>query len=457
MKASRALLRGLMLAAIAASAARAQTPSGFTGTSAGNYTPLTAAALNAAFAAKADFPQSLAWPSLTITQPLTPQTTGTINATDNGSAPWQYPKFNFIAYGSYTSMPGGGVGAAIQGLEMQQIKNSTPGVQTTGNWQAMTVAFSGTGGSTNDVFSAGWEGVIGLVNQGDGKNLSGTFIANNPSITIPTGFTPVGAYGEQIDNAIQGVPTFKAGLSIHDINNTVNGSSADASILVWRDNNGTNVGWFDGILFGQNPANFPIQAGGSFMTSTTSSVTLDSFLDFSRMSSQPTTGGILMATNVHNALCFGATAGGTCPGGYLGSGTTVNGGSLVFANNFSAFQFGNVTEWQVDNLGDTTNSGWDKATGFIATGSPPNLGGSCSANTQTGGNTAGTYQYSGACGAGTVTLAFATTAPTGWACTAQDLTTLADKISETAYTTTNVTLTGSAASGDTVAFDCIAF
>jgi hypothetical protein len=320
---------------------------------------------------------------LTLTQPQTAQTTGTLNVTDNGKAPWQYPKFNFIANGAYTSAPGAGIGAAIQGMEIQQIKQNTPGVQTSGNWQALTVAYEGTGGGVNDVFSGGFEGVIGLVNQGDGRNLSGYFIANNPSITIPAGFTPTAAYGEQIDNQVQAAPTFKAGLTIHDISNTVNGTAADAGEIVYKDGSGS-VGWFDGLLFGLASGTFPIQAGGSFLQTTVSSVALDSFLDFSHMSSAPNTGGIIFPQYTHNAICFGAQAGGTCPGGAVGSGTMGGGaGALIFAYQNTAFQFNNVTKWNVDINGNETTVGTQTSNPVAISALP-----SCTVSTYVGARTA---------------------------------------------------------------------
>ncbi len=93
----------------------------------------------------------------------------------------------------------------------------------------------------------------------------------------------------------------------------------------------------------------------------------------------------------------------------------------------------------------------------ILTGSTPTASGSCSVNTQTGGNTAGTFKANGACAAGTVILTFAATAANGWACDAHDQTTTADAMNQTASSTTSVTFTGSMVSLDVVAFKCAAY
>jgi hypothetical protein len=94
--------------------------------------------------------------------------------------------------------------------------------------------------------------------------------------------------------------------------------------------------------------------------------------------------------------------------------------------------------------------------GWVMGGSPPTLSGSCSMGTQTGGNAAGTFKASGSC-SGTVILTFSTTNPTGWACTAQDMTTLSDTLKESAYTATSVTFTATMANADVAVFSCQGF
>ena len=93
----------------------------------------------------------------------------------------------------------------------------------------------------------------------------------------------------------------------------------------------------------------------------------------------------------------------------------------------------------------------------MAAGSPPAGSGTCAINTQIGGNTAGAFKANGACAGGTVILTFANAASNGYVCTAQDMTTTADTLKQTAYTTTTVTFTATLANLDTVVFSCMGF
>ncbi len=96
----------------------------------------------------------------------------------------------------------------------------------------------------------------------------------------------------------------------------------------------------------------------------------------------------------------------------------------------------------------------------VAGGSAPTASGTCAINTQVGGNTAGSFKFNGACSsAGTVILTFATAAPNGWACDVTDMTTPADPLVQTAYSTTTATIkaTAGASSADQTVFDCTAF
>lgn len=98
-----------------------------------------------------------------------------------------------------------------------------------------------------------------------------------------------------------------------------------------------------------------------------------------------------------------------------------------------------------------------KARSFTAGGSAPTATGACAINTQLGGNTAGSFKANGVCSASTVILTFANTAANGWSCDAHDLTTPADLMNQTAYTTTTATFTGTMANLDLVTFKCTAF
>lgn len=88
-----------------------------------------------------------------------------------------------------------------------------------------------------------------------------------------------------------------------------------------------------------------------------------------------------------------------------------------------------------------------------SSGTVPGISG-CSAGTQTGGATAGTYA-SGTTGTCTVTLTFAFTAPTGWSCFAANRTTPADIITQTSSTTTTAVLAGASLSGDVISYGCM--
>lgn len=93
------------------------------------------------------------------------------------------------------------------------------------------------------------------------------------------------------------------------------------------------------------------------------------------------------------------------------------------------------------------------AGGMLAEGSPPTLSGTCSTNTQAGGQAAGTFKAT--CSGQTVIITFATAAPHGWNCNAHDLTTPADTLAQTAMAASSCTLSGTTAAGDTIAFTAI--
>jgi hypothetical protein len=96
---------------------------------------------------------------------------------------------------------------------------------------------------------------------------------------------------------------------------------------------------------------------------------------------------------------------------------------------------------------------------LISSGASPTGSGTCPINTQLGGNLAGAFKADGACVGGTITLTMLQTVPNGFACTANDLTTPATLIKQTAYTTTSVTftVTGTMASGDNATYQCTGF
>lgn len=107
--------------------------------------------------------------------------------------------------------------------------------------------------------------------------------------------------------------------------------------------------------------------------------------------------------------------------------------------------------------GDTAGS--IEAAGYISAATKFTASG-CSNSATTGGATAGTYT-SGTTGTCTVTItmdgATGLTAPNGWACFANDLTTTADTVKQTASTATTATLSGTTVSGDVINFGCIGY
>jgi hypothetical protein len=177
-----------------------------------------------------------------------------------------------------------------------------------------------------------------------------------------------------------------------------------------------------------------------------------------------------------NALCvngtFAFSAGGSFGGALTGITTasmsdqltsTLATGTAPFAvasttnvANLNASSLNGATFASPGAIGGTT-SNTGAFTAMIAKGSPPTLSGTCAANTQVGGNTAGTFKANGACVAGTVILTFATTAPNGWVCDTHDMTTPTNLLNQTASTATSVTFTGAMTSLDVVAFKCMAF
>lgn len=174
--------------------------------------------------------------------------------------------------------------------------------------------------------------------------------------------------------------------------------------------------------------------------------------------------GVASATNI--TVANGATNGIilTAASGTNGSVAMGAGGSVIFtlgstADGFVVHDHGSanmllVQEATPGTIGTTTTQ---FAGALVASGSVPTPSGTCSVNTQTGGNTAGTFKANGGCAGGTVILTFSATAPTGYVCDAHDQTTPADLMNQTANSTTSVTLTGTMANLDVVAFKCMAF
>lgn len=105
--------------------------------------------------------------------------------------------------------------------------------------------------------------------------------------------------------------------------------------------------------------------------------------------------------------------------------------------------------WSIDGTGKTA------APGFMSNGTTFTASG-CTNSTLIGGGTAGTF-VSGTTGTCTVIITTGLTATHGWSCAANDLTTPADTIKQTASSTTTATVSGTTAASDVINFHCIAF
>jgi len=91
-------------------------------------------------------------------------------------------------------------------------------------------------------------------------------------------------------------------------------------------------------------------------------------------------------------------------------------------------------------------------TGTVPTGTT----GTCTASSFVGGALAGKFSAA-VCAGGTFILSGLPTAPNGYACDAEDQTTPADTLKQTANSTTSVTFTSTTAASDVVVFKCLAF
>lgn len=96
--------------------------------------------------------------------------------------------------------------------------------------------------------------------------------------------------------------------------------------------------------------------------------------------------------------------------------------------------------------------------GGVIVGGPTFSASGCSNTSLVGGITAGSFHsgVSGTCTA-TITIGATQTAPHGWACHANDLTTPADVISQTATAAGTATFSGTTVSGDVVNFYCVGY
>jgi hypothetical protein len=138
---------------------------------------------------------------------------------------------------------------------------------------------------------------------------------------------------------------------------------------------------------------------------------------------------------------------------YLGNGTS----KWTVGTNFlttNDFEFSNGS---ADFVVINHTSGAIKAPAYISAGTTFTATGCGAPTSLTGGATAGFFLAQATSCTVTVTMGNLTTAPNGWSCSVWDVTTTANTLKETAYTTTTVTFSGTVASGDKIIFGCTGF
>lgn len=157
------------------------------------------------------------------------------------------------------------------------------------------------------------------------------------------------------------------------------------------------------------------------------------------------TGGTPASNQVDFRVCDIPASSGYTSGALIWY-TTQNGGSFN-------------PQYVMDSFGDFSAYNSIGTPRFQATGSTFSAAG-CSNSTAVGASSAGSF-HSGTSGTCTVTITMGSSenANNGWSCWANDLTTPADVIHQTAATNsaTQVTLSGTTVSGDVVNFGCLAY
>jgi hypothetical protein len=141
----------------------------------------------------------------------------------------------------------------------------------------------------------------------------------------------------------------------------------------------------------------------------------------------------------------------------IGSGESYQFGSTALAGNTAVSSDTNLSRASAGVLAAGTGSagstaGQFKAAGYIHSGTKFTASG-CSITSLIGGATAGSFT-SGTAGTCTVVVTTGITAPNGYACFSNDLTTITDAIRQTATTATTFTLSGTTVSGDSINFGC---
>lgn len=260
----------------------------------------------------------------------------TISAVDSGTATsFTTPAFNFNTVETFASFSSA---STHFGFVIQAAKAAV-GANSTGSRQAFTCQQLGAGGTSTDYFTAGFQ--LASPTAGTNNN-AGNFTANNPYVNIPTGMTPTTAIGEEIDITTKSnVASIRQGLRIVDIGSTGSaGGNLDSGIGI----SSSGIGFVHSLFIGDTAnAGFPVSAGGDIINTVSSSVVLDSFINFSNITGVPTKAPIVLGANNKGIWWGPAKAGGS-----IVSETGVAGPDIVLGNSLVAFRFaGTIATYNV--------------------------------------------------------------------------------------------------------------
>lgn len=170
----------------------------------------------------------------------------------------------------------------------------------------------------------------------------------------------------------------------------------------------------------------------------------------------PSSGGLTLSTTTCNDVVLGVYAGtqwkDSCGLGGSFAPTVDN------SYNIGDASFRVKTGYFVSLGASGTPVGMEYVVTRIASGSSPTNSGTCALNSWSGGNEAGAFRANGACSAGTIILTFTNNAPNGRFCDWLDMTTPANSIKESAYTSNTVTASPvTMSASDIILFKCTAF
>jgi hypothetical protein len=304
-------------------------------------------------------------------------TNANIYASDTGTA----TSFTTAPYNFFATDPYGSFASASTHFEfVVQATKAAPTSNTTGSRIAGTFQQLGSGGTGTDYFTGGYE----LVSPTAGSFANaGNFTGNSAYCNIPTGMNPTSCVGQETNvSSLSNVTNIREGDRIVDIGSTGSpGAGIDAAF------GGSNAGGigFQHFLFAGDAGNtgFPVPAGGDLFNSVTSSVVLNTYMNFANISGVPALEGVLLPAGIAGIGWGTHTT--CCGGGEIISGTSTSGGKLVFANGLTVFQtnaaanvlnigvnsfYGSTTAPVVTACGTTpaTSSGASNSNGTITEG-----------------------------------------------------------------------------------------